>query len=488
MTVYLVGAGLGDPDLITLRARNLISLADVILYDRLIDDRIFDFCSENTILINVGKTRKDMSETIEQQNINLMLIEYGKKYKRVVRLKGGDPFLFGRGGEEALALESEGIDFEVIPGISSALAAPLLAGIPVTHRGISRGTVILTGHEIDDVALEHIAQTAMTIVILMGVAKRQSIAERLQAAGLSGDTKVAICQNSSTVLEKNQVVKLSDLGKTEVTSPAVFVIGEVAGLNLKRKYPNNDKPLYGKTVVVTRSRHQSLELIDLLRDKGAKVICAPAIAILPPEDLYAKLKVCLDDLPSYAWIIFTSSNAVDAFFQFIPDVRILHKIKIASIGSETSKRLASRGIVPDLIPGKSSGEALAEEFSKILEDENITGKILIPRSAIAKNKLVEGLSRLGLAVDVAEAYRTVDNKISDKIIAQIQSADIVTFTSPSTVHSFLRQVGKEDIKLAASIGPETTAALRACGIDHCIESETPAMHAMSEAICRKFYI
>ena len=487
MTVYLVGAGPGNPDLLTYRAMTLLARADVILHDRLIDGRVFDLCAGKAILVDVGKTKKTVSEVIEQDNINSLLIDYGRKYKTVVRLKGGDPFIFGRGGEEAIALERAGVDFEVIPGISSALAAPLLAGIPLTHRGTSRGVAILTGHELDDEVLQHLVKTNMTMVIMMGVAMRQSIADKLQAAGLSGDCKVAICQRSSTVSEVNQVVSLADLGETDVESPAIFVIGKVVELSLKRKFPNKDKPLYGQTVVVTRGRHQAGELGDLLQERGAKVIFAPTIAIMSSDDLYGNINFYLDNLSSYGWIVFTSSNTVESFFQLVQDVRILHGVKIAAIGSETASKIRSKGIVADLIPTESSTKGLLDEFAAIAKTANTDQKILIPRSAIAKKQLSQGLENLGFQVDTVEAYHTLDHPMAYQTIEQVKKADIVTFTSPSTVHSFVRQVGKDYVKLAASIGRETTSAIESYNITSYVQAQKPTMADLVDVICKKVF-
>ena len=487
MTVYLVGAGPGNPDFLTYRAITLLAQADVILHDRLIDGRVFDLCASKAILVDVGKTRKTVSEVIEQDKINSLLVDYGQKYKTVVRLKGGDPFIFGRGGEEAIALERAQVDFEVVPGISSALAAPLLAGIPLTHRGTSRGVAILTGHELDNEVLENLVKTKMTMVIMMGVANRQLIAEKLQEAGLSSDCKVAICQNSSTVSEDNRVISLADLGKTDVESPAVFVIGEVAELSFKRKVPNKDKPLHGKTVVVTRGRHQSVELGDLLQDKGAKVIFAPTITIMPSDDLYSNINFYLDNLSRYGWIIFTSSNTVDSFFQLVQDARVLHGVKIVAIGSETASKIRSKGIIPDLIPSESSTIGLLDEFKTIAGKVSMDKKILIPRSAIAKNKLSQGLESLGFQVDTVEAYHTLDQPLAHQTIEQVKKADVVTFTSPSTVHSFMRQVGKNHVKLAASIGRETTLAIESYDITNYVQANKPTMNDLVDVLCKKIF-
>ena len=485
MTVYLVGAGPGDPDLLSLKAYNLLRDAEVILYDRLIDDRVFDFFPKTAVLIDVGKVKGVGSKYSEQENINKLLVRYGKKYSTVVRLKGGDPFLFGRGGEEALALREEKIDFEVIPGISSSLSAPLFAGIPVTHRGTARGVVIMTGHEIDETALTHAVKTSMTIVILMGVANKKELCAKLQAAGLPADTEVAVCANSSLITEVNQRLRLADLGDAEVESPAVFVVGDVVGLNLTRLVPNADKPLYGKVVAVTRARRQSEGLIAMLQRKGAKVLCAPLIEIVPVENLQEKLRVYIDKLSDYGWLVFTSSNAVEYFLACLPDVRVLNGIKVVAVGAETARVLRAKGIVPDLLPAEFSGGAILKEFAKLPSG---TGqKVLMPRSKIAKNTLEKGLLDLGYAVDVADVYDTIESPLPASAADMIKKADVVTFTSPSTVHSFMRQLGKEHSGIAASIGIETTKALQSYGVENYIQAVKPTMADLTDVISRHFF-
>jgi uroporphyrinogen III methyltransferase/synthase len=467
-----------------MKAYNLLREAEVILYDRLIDDRIFDFFSEKAVLVDVGKVKGVGSKYAEQENINKLLVDYAKQYSTVVRLKGGDPFLFGRGGEEAIALREEQIDFELVPGISSCLAAPLSAGIPVTHRGIARGVIVMTGHEIDEEVLYHAVKTSMTIVILMGVANKEQLCSQLQAAGLSPDTKVAVCENSSLITEVSRRLCLADLAIAEVKSPAVFVIGEVTGLELKRLSPNAEKPLYGKVVAVTRARHQSEGLISLLQKKGAKVLCAPLIEIVPLDNLEKTLENYIGNISFYHWIIFTSSNAVEYFLAHLPDVRMLKDVKIAAVGFETAKRLGAKGIVADLLPVEFSAGAIVEEFAKL--SASVGQKVLIPRSKIATSGIVETLSGMGYEVDTVDVYDTIQRPLSEAAVSMIKYADIVTFTSPSTVRSYMNQLGKESLSFAASIGKETTNALMSYGVVNFIQAAKPTMADLTDAIVRHF--
>ena len=356
MTVYLVGAGPGDPGLMTLRGAEVLAEADVVIHDRLADPRVLAMAPASARLVDVGKSP---GGPVLQKEINDLLVSEGASGVVVVRLKGGDPFVFGRGGEEAEALARAGVGFEVVPGITSAIAVPAYAGIPVTHRGAATSFTVVTGHSrhaVDsDTDWGALAVAGGTIVVLMGVAHRKDIAERLMLGGLDPSTPVAAISWGTRPEQATVRVRLDQLGKTPLDPPATIVVGAVAGLDFSWF---ERKPLFGRSVVVTRARAQASRVAKRLEDLGARVFEVPTIAIEGPGDGGAALDSVSKVIGGYDWVAFTSANAVDAVMARIPDARSLAGVKVAAVGDATAEALASYRIVADLVPvqrGRQTG-------------------------------------------------------------------------------------------------------------------------------------
>lgn len=492
--VYLVGAGAGDVELLTLKALHAIKKADVIVYDALVNPEILLFANDDVEKIYAGKSPD--KHTLTQHQINQLLINKAKENKIVIRLKGGDPFIFGRGGEEAEFLAKNNIEFEVIPGISSAIAAPAYAGIPLTHRKYSSILTILTGHEDiekykSSICWRKIAKIGGTIVIMMGVANLPQIVKELIKSGMSYKTPIAIIQSGTLNTQKTIIGTLEDIvDKTkEITPPAIIVIGKVVNL---RKNLNwfEKKPLLGKRILVTRTREQASELSKLLKHYGASVIEFPMIKITPPVN-FNKLDKAITQLDTYDWIVFTSTNGVKYFFDRLrekgKDIRQLKGLKIATIGSTTKKMLEDLRLTVDLCPEKEfTQEGLIEEFKKWKIKAK---KILIPRSEQGRKALIEGLKEIGAKVDEVSAYRTIkeDTDYLKSLLAK-DEIDIITFTSSSTLTNFCSIFNKEEIDnllnkvKIASIGPITTKTAEALGIRVDITANEYTINGLVEAI------
>lgn len=456
-TVYLVGAGPGDPGLLTIRGKELLSIADVVVFDYLSDDSLLDYCREGAELIDVGKRP---GRPIPQDEINNVLIQSASSAKVVVRLKGGDPFVFGRGGEEAQALTEAGIPFEVVPGVSSAIAVPAYAGIPVTHRGLSTSVTVVTGHRhgnaTDQVDWTSLARLGGTIVVLMGVAHRSEIAEKLIAGGLSTETPVAAVRWGTRSDQVRVVTSLGELGKIPIESPSTIVIGAVAGLNLAWF---DRRPLFGKKIVITRAKDQSQSLVRSLRELGGQVLAVPAIEIVPPSDGYEALANAAKNVSGYDWLVFTSSNAVQRFFQFLHDARDLAGVKVAAIGDGTAKEVAQFNIIADLVPPRFVAESLVAVFPAG------PGRVLLPRAKVARDVIPAQLAKMGWQVDVVEAYRTETPSLDEALEEEIANSDAITFTSSSTVSNFLSRYGSRCLpSRVVSIGPVTTRTLEQLGV------------------------
>lgn len=456
-TVYLVGAGPGDPGLLTVRGKELLCVADVVVYDYLSDNSLLTYCRSDVRLIDVGK-RPD--RPVPQDEINEVLITSARSAEVVVRLKGGDPFVFGRGGEEALALAEEGIAFEVVPGISSAIAVPAYAGIPVTHRGLSTSFTVVTGHRhgnaTDQVDWEALARLGGTIVVLMGVAHRSEIAEKLIRGGLNPTTAVAAIRWGTRGDQSTFRTTLSQLGEAQISSPSTIVIGEVAALDLTWY---EKKPLLGKRVVVTRAKEQTPKLANLLKDLGATVLSVPTIEICGPLDNYASLISSARDIKSYEWVIFSSANSVAPFFNALRDVRDLSSVKVAAIGKGTAKEIAKFNVIADFVPSAFVAETFASEFP--LGE----GRILIPQADIARDVIASELRAKGWLVDTVVAYRNKVPTINPELAQEIASSDAVTFTSRSTVKNFASVYSIEILpKVIVAIGPITFEALEETGV------------------------
>ena len=492
--VYLVGAGPGDLGLLTLKAKKVLEEADVVIYDYLANKRFLDFCKEEAEKIYVGK--KEGAHTLPQEEINKLLVKKAEEGKTIVRLKGGDPFLFGRGGEEAEALFEENISFEVIPGITSAIAVPAYAGIPVTHRNYTSTLAIITGHEAEDKEESKIDFSALskigTLIFLMGVKNIPNIAKRLIEEGKSPEIPVAVIQwgtlpkqKTATGTLKNIVERVKEKG---ITAPAIIIVGEVVELREKFNWFET-KPLFGKKIIVTRTREQASKLVEKLEELGAMCYEIPTIKIeaLVNDKIYQTI----EKLPSYDWIIFTSENGVKVFFKILwekgRDVRVLGNSKIAVIGSSTKAFLEKMGIRADLIPEKEfTQEGLVSAFSRIdIKDKNV----LIPRAKEAREFLPQKLKEIGAKVDVLPVYETKTCEESKERLKNIlkEGVDIVTFTSSSTVKNFFRlieETEKDSLKniVFASIGPITSVTLKEFGFEPHIEAKEYTIEGLVNAI------
>lgn len=482
--VYLVGGGPGDPGLITVKGKRCIETADVIIYDYLVNDALLEHARPGAEIIYAGKMAN--KHTLKQEEINALLVEKSKTGATICRLKGGDPFLFGRGGEEAIHLHQAKVPFEVVPGISAAIAVPAYAGIPVTQRGYTSSFAAVTGHEdptkeSSDIDWSKLATAAGTLVFFMGVRNLPMIAGQLMKNGRSPDTPVALIRWGTTPNQKTVVGVLENIAelsaKQNITPPALIVVGEVVALRDQLTW-FEDRALFGKRIVVTRARAQASDLTRRLEDLGADVVELPVIKIMPPDDPAPLEKACAD-LGGFDWVVFTSVNAVDAFFDRVRasggDARAFAGLKICAIGPATSSRLEEFGLRADLIPEKYVAESIFEALSG--RGEIAGARFLLPRANIARPALRELLEKGGGHVTEVTAYQTVVEPSSalkvDSVIAG-GKVDAVTFTSSSTVKNFVDLLGEtrlaEIAKSAvfASIGPMTSKTMGDLGIEvHC---------------------
>jgi uroporphyrinogen III methyltransferase/synthase len=460
VTVYLVGAGPGDPGLLTLRGAAVLAAAEVVVFDRLVARAVVDRAPAGAARISVGKApgRAEAS----QDEINALLVEHGRAGRRVVRLKGGDPFVFGRGGEEAAALAAAGVPFEVVPGVTSALAAPAYAGIPVTHRGVASHVTVVTGHEDPakgraDVDWEALARVGGTLVVLMGAGRVGVIADGLLAGGLPADTPVAAVQRGTSPEQVTGRATLGTVAELPIAAPAAIVIGPAAALDLAWF---ERRPLFGRTVVVTRAREQASDLRARLEELGARVEELPTILVEP-------LEVTVPDLASFSWIVLTSANGVSALFDALArrgdDARALAGLRVAAIGPGTAAALADRGVRADLVPERFVAEALVDAFPPPAG----AGRVLVARAEQARDVLVDGLTARGYDVEVLPLYRTRPVPPDPDALGRVRDGrvDAITFTSSSTVTNFVDAVGVLDPQpLVVSIGPVTSAAVRDRGL------------------------
>jgi uroporphyrinogen III methyltransferase/synthase len=456
MTVYLVGAGPGDPGLLTMRGAQLLGRADVVVYDRLASPALLALAPTGAELITAGKAPGQVDLTQEQ--INAVLVEKGATGATVVRLKGGDPFVFGRGGEEAEALAGAGIAFEVVPGITSSIGAPAYAGIPVTHRGVSTHFTVVTGHEDPakdrtDVDWEALARTGGTLVVLMGAGRVGEIAARLVAGGRAASTPVAAVRHGTRPNQFTVRTTLGAVAEADIKAPSAIVIGEVAALDLSWF---ESRPLFGRSVVVTRAREQASGLRARLEELGAEVLELPSIAFAPVE-------FTVPDLDGYEWLVFTSPNGVEAFFtQGLHasgrDTRALAAVRVAAIGPGTARALAAHGLTVDLVPERFVAESLLDAFPAPTDPG---ARVLIARAERARDVLPDGLTTRGFAVDVLPVYRTVQATPDTTAVERVRrgEVDALTFTSSSTVTNLLDLLGAvpDPQPLAVSIGPVTSA-------------------------------
>lgn len=497
--ISLVGSGPGDPGLITVKGLRLIGEADAVVYDRLAPEALLQHARDDAELVYVGKKPGD-DQAMKQEEINAKLVELGLAGKTVVRLKGGDPYIFGRGGEEALALIEAGIPFEVVPGVTSGVAAPAYAGIPVTHRNVSTSVAFITGHEDPtkgrtDVDWEKLANGADTLVLYMGVGRLREISDSLVAAGRSPETPVAVIR-WGTIPEQRTVSgtlgEIADLvAEAKLRPPAITVVGEVAALRDSGLDWFERRPLFGKRIVVTRSRTQAGELSKMLEDLGAEAVEFPTIEIRPPED-FVPLDRAIGDLDSFDWLVFTSVNGVDAFFERLGrhglDLRSVPRgARIAAIGPATKERIEASGLRVDVVPKEYRAEALLEEVS----GETLAGKrVLIPRAKVAREVLPERLREAGAEVVVPPAYESApSDKGKDALAKRLQNGEIdcVTFTASSTVENFARAFEGETAELlentkVACIGPVTADTARDLGLRVDIEANEYTIPGLVAAI------
>lgn len=494
--VYLVGAGPGDPKLITLKGLECIQRADVIVYDRLASPKLLTYARREAELIFAGK--EPDKHAFKQREINELLVQKALAGKIVTRLKGGDPFVFGRGGEEAEALVEHGIGFEIVPGITSAIAVPAYAGIPVTHRELSASLAIVTGNEDptkenSQLNWERLATATGTLVILMGMANLPLIVEKLLAHGRPPQTPVAIIRWGTRPEQMTVTATLADIveaaKRAGVRHPATIVVGEVVSMREKLRWFEN-RPLFGQRIVVTRSREQASMLTTELEELGAEVWEFPAIEIADPVD-FAPLDRAIEKLSEYDYIIFTSVNGVERFFRRLwelgRDVRDLAGIEIIAIGPKTREKIEQRGIRCAFIPEEYRAEGILE----VLKTREMAGKkVLLPRADIARKVLPQELRNLGAVVKEVDVYRTIPgsaNRDALRRLLEEKAINWVTFTSSSTVRNFVQLIGEDYQKLLASvklasIGPITSATARELGLEVAVEATEYTIDGLVTAI------
>lgn len=480
--VFLVGAGPGDPDLLTVKGKECISEADVVVYDYLANKVLLEYAKDDAEIIYAGK--KGGCHTMSQEDISSMIVKKAKMGRTVVRLKGGDPFIFGRGGEEAQQLVRAGVAFEVVPGVTSAIAVPAYAGIPLTHRDYTSTVAFITGHEEpgkkeSDIAWEKLSTGAGTLVFLMGAGNLPLIAERLMHYGRPPDTPAAVIRKGTVAEQRTVAGTLKNIAELirekDIKPPAIIIIGDVVNLRTELDWFEK-RPLFGKRIVVTRAREQASAFLKKLTGLGAECIEFPTIKIVPPRT-WDMLDKSIKSINSYDWLLFTSVNGVKYFFNRLDtlgkDVRDLHGLKIGAIGPKTAGELQNFGIKPELMPDEYRAEAVVASFEKY----GVRGaKILVPRAAVAREILPDELKKIGAEVDVAPAYETVipdDNSGWIREMLEKGNIDMVTFTSSSTVNNFVEALKADNLELqksmenvvVACIGPITADTARKNGLN-----------------------
>ena len=502
-TVYLVGAGPGDAGLLTLRGAELLRRAEVVIYDVLANAELLKLAPATAEFIPRGSRGTDKALT--QDQLNALMISKANEGKCVVRLKGGDPYIFGRGGEEAEELAAANIPFEVVPGVSSIVAAPNYAGIPLTHRGVASTFTVLTGHEdpekeSSDLDFEEIARIPGTKVILMGLKRLRELTETLVTRGMSPQTPIAIVHRGTTGGQQSiegTLATIADIAnKEKLSAPAITIIGDVVKLRKKLNW-FEQRPLFGQRIVVTRTREQASQLSKQLSDLGAEVLEIPTIKIVPPtEDRRQDLIDALLELNSYNWLVFTSPKGVTAFFDLFfkrfQDLRDIGGARLAAIGPATAAKLKELHLQVDLMPDEAIASKIATAFDKFETVENL--KICLLRAEVANLDLPKALEELGAIVDDVAVYKTVP-ETQDLNGAAAKLADTgmdwITFTSASTVEHFharfdLPKLLKKfpDAKLV-SIGPETSKAIRALGLEPTEEAKDHSIEGVVQAVRKR---
>ena len=472
--VYLIGAGPGDPDLITLKGLSYLKKADVVVYDRLASPKLLDHIKRDAKLIYVGKASKNHVKT--QDEINEIIYQEAKDGSLVARLKGGDPYVFGRGGEEGIYLYDRGIEFEVVPGVTSAIGGLCYAGIPITHRDIATSFHVITGHlkdEEEELDWKSLSALKGTLVFLMGVSNLKNISENLMKNGKSKDTPTAIINWGTTSNQKTVIGRLSNIYdkaiEENIKPPSLIVVGDVVGLREKLNFFEN-KPLLGKNIVITREKSHASETINKIEELGGNVISFPTIKVekISPNE---ELDKSIINITNYSYLIFTSVNGVNIFFQrFFQlgiDIRTLANIKIAAVGPKTAAAMGKYGINPEIVPNEFVAEGLIDELSKVLSKED---NVLIPRAKIGRNELIDELSQIATINDLKIYHTVKDEENKEEIMDTLNDLDsyYLLFTSSSTFTNF-SEILKEDVGPALekgkiiSIGPITTKTIEEAG-------------------------
>lgn len=497
--VYLVGAGPGDPGLLTIKGKECIAKAQVIVYDRLVGPSLLDYADEKAELIYVGKSPE--RHTLQQEEINALLVDKAQEGKIVTRLKGGDPFVFGRGGEEAEVLVKAGIPFEVVPGITSAIAVPAYAGIPVTHRDFTSTIGIITGNEDptkDDTNIDwaKISTGLGTLIFLMGMRNLPKIVDRLLAHGRSPKTPVGLIRWGTRSEQETLVGELENIvtkaQEANFSNPAIIIVGEVVGLREQLQWFEN-KPLFGKKIIVTRAREQASILAKKLQDLGASVWEFPTIAIEPPED-WQPVDQAIDNLGEYQWVIFTSVNGVKTFIDRLlsvgKDVRALLGTKICAVGPKTRDALTKLALRVEYMPDEYVAEAIIAGLQGRVKPGD---KVLLPRADIARQSLPLALEQMGAHVNDVTVYRTVkwEDK-NEELLATLRAGEVnlVTFTSSSTVRNFVEAIPESQREelitglTLASIGPITTRTAQELGLKIDVMAEKYTIEGLIQSILK----
>ncbi|GAB7388687.1 uroporphyrinogen-III C-methyltransferase [Bacillaceae bacterium] len=497
--VYLVGAGPGDLKLITVKGLEAIRSADVIVYDRLLNARLLACAKPGAEKIFVGKS--SVYHTLPQEEITRLLIHKAKEGKIVTRLKGGDPCIFGRGGEEAEGLAEAGVPFEIVPGITSGIAAPLYAGIPLTHRDYNSSFAMVTGHERpekkeSDIDWEKLATATGTLIFYMGVKNLPFIVEQLVRYGRPPETPVALIRWGTYTKQETLVGTLHDIvekvRKQRFKPPAIVIVGEVVRLRDKLSWFEK-KPLFGKRIVVTRARSQASELAEKIEELGGEALEFPLINIVPPSDTQ-ELDRALRRLGEFDWIVFTSANGVRFFFERMRalkvDIRTMHKARLLAVGPKTAEALEEKGLVVSGIPQDFTAEALFGEWK---EEFRPGQTVLLPRANIAREALPRALREKGLNVTDVVAYETVTaEEGKDELVRLLREkkVDIVTFTSSSTVKNFIRLLAGEDVEAlmrgvkTACIGPVTARTAEEAGLPVDAVAKESTIEGLVETLLR----
>lgn len=495
--VWLVGAGPGDPALITVAGLEALRRADVVLYDRLSSPDLLRETREGALLLDAGKSPDNQRMT--QEETTAALIEHGRAGRRVVRLKGGDPYVFGRGGEEAMALAEAGVPCTVIPGVTSAIGGLAAGGVPVTHRGVATSFTVVTGHEDPtkpeaQVRWDALARGSETLVVLMGVERLETIARAIVEGGRDASTPAALVQEATTPRQRTVTGTLETIASVAraegITNPAIFVVGDVTGLQPSLD-PSRLAPLAGKRVLVTRSRSQASSLVTALRLEGAHPIELPAIEIQERVDDDAlRDAIALLDASEYRWVVFTSANAVEVFLDALMeqrDLRAFGDTRICAIGPATERALVARGLRPDLVPGDAIGEAVARA---LVEHGGIEGgRVLLPRAEQARDVLPQTLRSAGAEVDDLSLYLAAPPaEPPQEALALLRegSIDVVTFASSSTVRNLVGLLGGDTSPLEratiACIGPATAETARQAGLPVHVTAEVHTIEGLVTAL------